>query len=194
MNLVSQEVYYTISNIKSVLDELDTSLFKDFIKIMVFDALIGKQDRHEENWGITEKDGNYLIQLENLKKQTNQNVDIKVAKALVAAQETTDKMKELAKAEAELIVKEAKDNASAIVQEALINAQKTEQEYELLKKKLADEGLFDAGRKRGIPKDLTKIGVISSTAAAGYSDFIKIINARWGGLKIQVAHTQYQKQ
>lgn len=64
--------------------------------------------------------------------------------------------------------------------------------YEILKKKLADEGLFAAERKRQIPKDLTKIGVISSTAAAGYADFIKIINARWGGLKIQVAHTQVQ--
>lgn len=84
---------------------------------------------------LSEDNKNYLIQLETLKKQTNQNVDMKVAKALVAAQETTDKMKELAKAEAELIVKEAKDNANAIVQEALINAQKTEQEYELLKKK-----------------------------------------------------------
>lgn len=84
---------------------------------------------------LSEDNNNYLAQLENLKKQTNQNVDIKVAKALVAAQETTDKMKELAKAEADLIIKEAKDNASAIVQEALINAQKTEQEYELLKKK-----------------------------------------------------------
>lgn len=84
---------------------------------------------------LSADNNNYLKELENLKKQTNQNVDIKVAKALVAAQETTDKMKELAKAEAELIIKEAKDNASAIVQEALINAQKTEQEYELLKKK-----------------------------------------------------------
>ena len=84
---------------------------------------------------LSEENNDYLAQLENLKKQSNQNVDIKVAKALVAAQETTDKMKELAKAEAELIVKEAKDNASAIVHEALVNAQKTEQEYELLKKK-----------------------------------------------------------
>lgn len=84
---------------------------------------------------LSEDNNNYLAQLENLKKQTNQNVDIKVAKALVAAQETTDKMKELAKAEADLIIKEAKDNASAIVHEALVNAQKTEQDYELLKKK-----------------------------------------------------------
>ncbi|MBQ1298775.1 exodeoxyribonuclease VII large subunit [Candidatus Saccharibacteria bacterium] len=64
--------------------------------------------------------------------------------------------------------------------------------FELLKKKLASEGLFDVSRKRGIPKDLTRIGIISSTGAAGYSDFIKIINARWGGLEIQVAHTQVQ--
>jgi len=86
---------------------------------------------------LSEDNKNYLFQLEELKKQStnNQTADIKVAKALVAAQETTDKMKELAKTEAELIVKEAKDNASAIVHEALVNAQKTEQEYELLKKK-----------------------------------------------------------
>ena len=64
--------------------------------------------------------------------------------------------------------------------------------YELLKKKLADEGLFDPVKKRSLPEDLAKIGVISSTAAAGYADFIKILNARWGGLKIQVAHTQVQ--
>ena len=84
---------------------------------------------------LSADNSNYLMQLDTLKKQANQNIDLKVSKALIAAQETTDKMKELAKEEANLIIKEAKDNASAIVQEALINAQKTEQEYELLKKK-----------------------------------------------------------
>lgn len=64
--------------------------------------------------------------------------------------------------------------------------------FELLKKKLLAEGLFDPAKKRPLPEELTKIGVISSTEAAGYKDFIKIINARWGGLKIQVAHTQVQ--
>ena len=84
---------------------------------------------------LSADNSNYLMQLDTLKKQANQNIDLKVSKALIAAQETTDKMKELAKEEANLNIKEAKDNASAIVQEALINAQKTEQEYELLKKK-----------------------------------------------------------
>ena len=84
---------------------------------------------------LSEENNNYLQQLEEIKKERSVGVDLKVSKALLAAQETTDKMKELAKAEAELIVKEAKDNASAIVQEALVNAQKTEQDYQLLKKK-----------------------------------------------------------
>lgn len=64
--------------------------------------------------------------------------------------------------------------------------------YEMLKKKLTSEGLFAVEKKRPIPEDLTKLGVISSTGAAGYADFIKIINARWGGMKVQVAHTQVQ--
>lgn len=84
---------------------------------------------------LSQDNNNYLMQLENLKKQNEINLDVRVSKALIAAQETTDKMKELAKEEANLIIKEAKDNASAIVNEALINAQKTEQEYQLLKKK-----------------------------------------------------------
>ena len=64
--------------------------------------------------------------------------------------------------------------------------------FELLKKKLGAEGLFDPAKKRSLPEDLTKIGVISSTQAAGYADFIKIVNARWGGMKITTAHTQVQ--
>ena len=64
--------------------------------------------------------------------------------------------------------------------------------FELLKKKLLAEGLFDPAKKRPLPEDLTKIGILSSTGAAGYKDFIKIVNARWGGLKIEVANTQVQ--
>jgi len=64
--------------------------------------------------------------------------------------------------------------------------------FEMLKKKLASEGLFEVSRKRSLPEDLNKIGVISSTQAAGYADFVKIINARWGGLKVLTAHVQVQ--
>lgn len=53
--------FYTISNIKKTLDNLDKDLFKDFLKIMVFDCLVGEQDRHEENWGITKYKNTYKI-------------------------------------------------------------------------------------------------------------------------------------
>lgn len=64
--------------------------------------------------------------------------------------------------------------------------------FELLKRKLAAEGLFDPAKKHPLPDDLTKIGVISSTNAAGYIDFLKILDNRWGGLQISTINTQVQ--
>ncbi len=64
--------------------------------------------------------------------------------------------------------------------------------FELLKKKLTAEGLFDPAKKRPLPQHFTEIGVISSTAAAGYLDFLKILNNRWAGLHIQTINTQVQ--
>ena len=64
--------------------------------------------------------------------------------------------------------------------------------FELLKKKLTNEGLFAQERKRLLPKLPTHVAVISSTQSAGYSDFVKILDERWGGLKIDVAHVQVQ--
>ena len=66
---------------------------------------------------ISADNSNYLVQLDELRrqieieksKQVNSEIDVKVSKALIAAQETTDKMKELAKEEADLIVREAKE-------------------------------------------------------------------------------------
>lgn len=64
--------------------------------------------------------------------------------------------------------------------------------FELLKAKLEKEGLFNPERKRLLPTLPTRIGVISSTAAAGYGDFVKILSERWGGVELIVAHTQVQ--
>ena len=91
---------------------------------------------------LSADNNNYLTQLDELRRQVeieknkhpNNSIDTKVTKALIAAQETTDKMKELAKEEADLIIREAKENANAIIHEALIDAEKKQQEYELLKK------------------------------------------------------------
>ena len=64
--------------------------------------------------------------------------------------------------------------------------------FELLKLKLETEGLFAPERKRQLPVIPEHIAVISSTQAAGYADFIKILGDRWGGIKVDVAHVQVQ--
>jgi exodeoxyribonuclease VII large subunit len=64
--------------------------------------------------------------------------------------------------------------------------------FELLLQKLEKEGLFAQDRKRLLPRIPNRIGVISSTGAAGYQDFITILNNRWGGVRVDVAHVQVQ--
>jgi exodeoxyribonuclease VII large subunit len=64
--------------------------------------------------------------------------------------------------------------------------------FDLLKGKLEKEGLFAVERKRPLPVSPEHIAVISSTQAAGYADFIKILDDRWGGMRVDVAHVQVQ--
>ncbi len=64
--------------------------------------------------------------------------------------------------------------------------------FELLKSKLQQEGLFAPERKRPLPAIPQHIAVVSSTQAAGYADFVKILNDRWGGMTVEVAHVQVQ--
>lgn len=62
----------------------------------------------------------------------------------------------------------------------------------LLEAKLAAEGLFDEARKRRLPYPPTRIGLVTSGESAAYRDFVKIINARWGGLEITLIDVQVQ--
>lgn len=64
--------------------------------------------------------------------------------------------------------------------------------FELLKAKLEQEGLFATERKRPLPTVPQHIAVISSPQAAGYADFIKILNGRWGGMRVDVAAVAVQ--
>jgi exodeoxyribonuclease VII large subunit len=64
--------------------------------------------------------------------------------------------------------------------------------FELLKKKLAAEGLFAPERKRPIPEVPQRIGLITSGQAAAYSDFLTILNERWVGVDVLHADVQVQ--
>lgn len=52
--------------------------------------------------------------------------------------------------------------------------------FELLKKKLDEEGLFDAEHKKPIPKFPRKIGIVTSQTGAAVRDMLKIIKSRTG--------------
>jgi exodeoxyribonuclease VII large subunit len=63
---------------------------------------------------------------------------------------------------------------------------------DLLAKKLAAEGLFDADRKRPLPYAPEKIGLITAKSSAASADFIKILNERWCGVEVSLADVYVQ--
>ena len=103
------------------------------------DIVIGRLEKlNAENASYVEKIDKLNEKIQNIKVNNNAgNVDTsKLEKAILAVQETSDKMKEVAREEARVIVEEAKNNANSIVHEALIKAEKTEQERMLLEKNI----------------------------------------------------------
>ncbi|EKD32763.1 MAG: exodeoxyribonuclease VII large subunit [uncultured bacterium] len=64
--------------------------------------------------------------------------------------------------------------------------------YEALKKRLAQEGVFDASRKRALVRFPLCIGLITSRDAAAYGDFLRILSGRMGGLTILHANVHVQ--
>ena len=58
--------------------------------------------------------------------------------------------------------------------------------FEQLKKKLAAEGLFAAGRKRALPPFPRRIGIVTSARGAAIADMIQILTTRLPGLHIRL--------
>ncbi len=63
---------------------------------------------------------------------------------------------------------------------------------QLLQAKLQAEGLFEPARKRRLPYAPQRIGLVASKQSAAYADFMKILDARWGG--VQIDHIDVQVQ
>jgi exodeoxyribonuclease VII large subunit len=58
--------------------------------------------------------------------------------------------------------------------------------FEQLKRKLAEEGLFEAARKRAIPRLPRRIGIVSSPTGAVIRDITQILSRRFPGLHIRL--------
>lgn len=74
----------------------------------------------------------YLNSLLSKKKEEND----KIIKTLIAVEDTSNKIKRLAKEEADMIVEEARRNANAIIHEALLNASEKDKEALILEKNI----------------------------------------------------------
>ena len=83
----------------------------------------------------------YLAKIESLNNRISElsnmsNGNLKLEKAILAVQETNDRMKEVSKEEARIIIEEAKNNANSIIHEALIRAERIEHDSLLLEKNM----------------------------------------------------------
>ena len=58
--------------------------------------------------------------------------------------------------------------------------------FEQLKAKLAAEGLFDAARKRSLPRYARRIGVITSATGAAIRDVLSVLSRRWPLADVEV--------
>jgi exodeoxyribonuclease VII large subunit len=64
--------------------------------------------------------------------------------------------------------------------------------FEAMKERLAQEGLFDASRKRPLPAWPRRIAIVTSAEAAALRDILHVLAARWPLLDVVVFHTLVQ--
>ncbi|HZF02914.1 MAG TPA: exodeoxyribonuclease VII large subunit [Patescibacteria group bacterium] len=64
--------------------------------------------------------------------------------------------------------------------------------FEQLKERLGREGLFDAARKRALPRFPRKIGVVTSPSGAALHDMLRVIGRRFGEIHVVVAPAKVQ--
>ena len=96
------------------------------------DIVIGRLEK------LNAENAAYVAKIDklNLKLQEDKPNEDKLEKAILAVQETADRMKEVSREEARIIVEEAKNNANSIVHEALVKAEKIEHDNMVLEKNM----------------------------------------------------------
>src|SRR5438132_11581381 len=64
--------------------------------------------------------------------------------------------------------------------------------FDQLKKRLQDEGLFDAGRKRPLPLLPRKIGIVTSLQGAAIRDIINVLGRRYANVQMVIRPARVQ--
>lgn len=66
------------------------------------------------------------------------------------------------------------------------------QQFEQLKAKLQAEGLFDPARKKPLPAQVQRVGVITSPTGAAVRDIVTVLNRRAPGIEVVIYPSQVQ--
>ena len=66
------------------------------------------------------------------------------------------------------------------------------QQFEALKRKLNEEGLFDEERKRALPHLPRRVGLVSSRESAAARDVVTVLRSRFPALPVVLYHTRVQ--
>ena len=82
----------------------------------------------------------------------------------------------------QLIVRKVEQRGEGALQQALRK----------LHQRLAAEGLFDAERKRPLPRFPRRIGLVTSSTGAAVRDFLEVVRRRWRGVYVLVIPTRVQ--
>lgn len=93
----------------------------------------------------------------------------------------------------QITVYEARGNYQIIVrkvQERGVGA--LQAKFEELKQRLAKEGVFDAERKRSLPKFPRRIGVVTSPTGAAIRDFLHVLDRRQRGIAVVIFPVRVQ--
>ncbi|MCK9230259.1 MAG: exodeoxyribonuclease VII large subunit [Syntrophales bacterium] len=64
--------------------------------------------------------------------------------------------------------------------------------FEQLKRRLEEEGLFDQGRKRSLPRFPARVGIVTSPAGAVIRDILTVMKRRWPSCDVLLAPVRVQ--
>ncbi len=93
----------------------------------------------------------------------------------------------------ELTVYEARGQYQLIVRRVrAAGVGELQAKFEALKARLADEGMFDAERKRDLPAFPRRIGVVTSPTGAAVRDFLNVLTRRMPGVEVLVHPVRVQ--
>lgn len=95
--------------------------------------------------------------------------------------------------QASVTLYEARGEYQLVVQQLKLDGEGLlQQRFELLKKRLQSEGLFDAQYKKSLPSAMRTVGIITSSTGAALQDILQILNRRDPSLNLIIYPTLVQ--